>query len=252
MSLLIKGGLSQADADARYVNVAGDTMTGDLDLATHLVKFGAEGGIRAQAGQGLWVRNAADDDFVNLVVAWLTAQTGLTSVGDASFGGRLRPQSTGANLRLCAYIGAALTDYLRCVKVASGDGIVQIMTGVDLEIVDRSLMLTGGGMDDIPFYDLSEIIIAAGVITRTKAFHRIDTEANDATDDLDTINGGRNGLTLLIQPIDDARDIVVKHGTGNIYLLGDADFTMTHSRDKLWLLYLIDGWYELFRLDSGA
>ena len=45
----------------------------------------------------------------------------------------------------------------------------------------------------------TELTIAAGVITRTRSNHTVDTQGDDATDDLDTINGGVEGDILLLR-----------------------------------------------------
>lgn len=80
-------------------------------------------------------------------------------------------------------------------------------------------------------------IDAAGAITVTRSYHRVDTFGDAATDDLDTINGGVDGAVLWLQTEDAARDVTVRHGVGNIYLNGMANFTMTGRRDKVILFY---------------
>jgi len=98
----------------------------------------------------------------------------------------------------------------------------------------------------------SERTISAGVITVTKSWHTVDTEATDATDDLDTINGGADGDLLVIRAKQSGRTVVVKDLTGNISLNGD--FTMDNRHDTLTLLYdsTIDVWLELARSDNGV
>lgn len=70
-----------------------------------------------------------------------------------------------------------------------------------------------------------ELTIATGVVTKTKAFHKIDTEANAASDDLDTINGGSEGDILLLRADNAVRTIVLKDGADNLDLDG-ADITL--------------------------
>lgn len=82
----------------------------------------------------------------------------------------------------------------------------------------------------------STLTIATGAVTATQSNHSIDTEAAAATDDLVTINGGSEGDLLWIRAEDNARDVVVKHGTGNIYLDGRVDRTLNHTRDRLPLI----------------
>jgi hypothetical protein len=79
--------------------------------------------------------------------------------------------------------------------------------------------------------------VASGVITIPAAeFCRIiqvDTEGGASTDDLDTINGGRDGEIYVIQgpQATSARDVTLKTGTGNLDLYsGDFRINSTTSR----------------------
>ena len=65
----------------------------------------------------------------------------------------------------------------------------------------------------------------------------MDTQGGAATDDLDTINGGSDGDLLILSTLDNARDVVVKHNTGNILLSGAADRTLSNVNKRLVLLY---------------
>lgn len=98
--------------------------------------------------------------------------------------------------------------------------------------------------------DKSEKTIAAGVITVTGHFHLVDTEADAATDDLDTINGGTTGQVIVLKAADGARDVVLKDGTGNLNLNGD--FTLDNAADTISLIYNGASWDELSRSDNGA
>lgn len=61
----------------------------------------------------------------------------------------------------------------------------------------------------------TELTIASGAITVTQTFHRIDTEADAASDNLDTISGGTDGQFLVIRAENTAREVVVTTA-GNI------------------------------------
>ena len=94
---------------------------------------------------------------------------------------------------------------------------------------------------------VEELTIASGAVTINEDQHIIDTQSDDATDDLDTINGGYPGQRLILQSADDARNVVVKHLTGNIRLHNGADNTLDITDDKI-MLYLdsLDGyWHEI-------
>jgi len=103
------------------------------------------------------------------------------------------------------------------------------------------------------FASPTELTITSGVITVSGVskfrFHSVDTESDDATDDLDTVSGGNAGEILILQAADAARDVVCKDGT-NLKLAGD--FTMDHTEDKIQLLCISSGvWHELTRSNNG-
>lgn len=96
-------------------------------------------------------------------------------------------------------------------------------------------------------YDKSDLTIASGVITVTKNYHRVDTEAAGATDDLVTINGGISGQILVLGTVASTRDVVLKHGTGNILLNGGIDFSLLFTRYRCVLMYDGSSWAEIGR-----
>jgi len=82
----------------------------------------------------------------------------------------------------------------------------------------------------------TELTIAAGVITATQALHLVDTEADAASDDLDTINGGAAGQMLAIRAAHTDRTVVVKHNTGNI-LTDVANISLDSTSKYLFFIY---------------
>ena len=97
-----------------------------------------------------------------------------------------------------------------------------------------------------------ELTIASGAVTVTDSVHRLDTESNAASDDLDTVNGGTDGYILILKTVSNSRDVTVKDGTGNLYLAGD--FTLSNTEDTITLRFdaLIDGWVEVSRSDNAT
>lgn len=73
------------------------------------------------------------------------------------------------------------------------------------------------------------LTISSGVITITGNYHKLETQSSAASDDLDTINGGAAGGFVRLVTVNDSRDVVIKHGTGNIYCAGDKDITLSTS-----------------------
>jgi hypothetical protein len=89
----------------------------------------------------------------------------------------------------------------------------------------------------------TELTIAGGIITRTRSNHTVDTQADAATDDLDTISGGVEGDLLLLRAANSARSVVLKDGTGNLRM--PADMTLDHADDVELLYYDGTNWLEI-------
>jgi len=95
----------------------------------------------------------------------------------------------------------------------------------------------------------STLTIASGVIVPTKTMHLIDTEGAVSTDNLNSIDGSNveDGHKLIMFAANTARDIVVRHnagGTGNIFLVGNADKTIDDDEKALMLVRNGANWYE--------
>ena len=88
-----------------------------------------------------------------------------------------------------------------------------------------------------------ELTIAAGVITVRPIDSHIecDTQADAGSDDLDTINGGIDGQMIVLHPVDNVRDIVVRHATGNIRIKGALDVTLAFRYEYVLLVYYATG-----------
>lgn len=86
-------------------------------------------------------------------------------------------------------------------------------------------------------------VISAGVISISQAYHRVDTEAAAASDDLDTINGGSTGDILILQSLNDARDVTLT-AAGNIKMSGGS-FTLSTSNHTVQLLFDGTNWVEI-------
>lgn len=109
---------------------------------------------------------------------------------------------------------------------------------------------SAGGVFPLGGADATELTIATGAITVTQKYHKIDTEANAASDDLDTISGGVAGQELIIRADNTARTVVVKHGTGNIRSFSASDVTLDETYKSAHLIY--DGTNWLIISGGGA
>lgn len=93
----------------------------------------------------------------------------------------------------------------------------------------------------------STLVIASDAITRTQNRHVIDTEGAASADNLATINGGLDGLRLLLRIVNNSRVVTVKHNTGNILLANGTDLVMNDTSMILELMYstAFNKWVEI-------
>ena len=127
--------------------------------------------------------------------------------------------------------------------------------GVSVLLADAAV--AGTGLQEflgLNLTDSTELTIATGAVTVTQGFHTIDTQSDAASDDLDTITvAGGQGDILFIMPESGARTVVVKHGTGNINCVGNADVTLDDVHDCCMLLrYDGSSWVAFSLSDSGS
>ncbi len=96
-----------------------------------------------------------------------------------------------------------------------------------------------GHVDDmVPNAEVpTELTIATGAIVPTLFAHSVDTESDASSDDLDTITLTNipDGTTFALFAANTARTVVLKHGTGNIYLPDDTDISLTDDEQMVWL-----------------
>jgi hypothetical protein len=84
---------------------------------------------------------------------------------------------------------------------------------------------------------ISTLTISSGIVTVTGSTHIIDTESAAASDDLDTINGGQDGQIIYVRSVADARNVVLKHNTGNIWNPWAKDITLDLTTDLVGMRY---------------
>lgn len=95
-----------------------------------------------------------------------------------------------------------------------------------------------------------QVTISSGAVTATNGWHDIDTEADAATDDLDTITyTGAVGSVLTLTAESSSRTVVVKNNTGNLRL--NSDFSMDTGFDTITLMWNGGSWLELSRSNNA-
>lgn len=84
--------------------------------------------------------------------------------------------------------------------------------------------------------------ISSGSINYSGSYIIVDTEASASSDDLDTINNGKEGDILLLRSSDNSRNIIIKHLTGNIRTNTQTDIILDLSSDILKFQYRGSTW----------
>ena len=135
--------------------------------------------------------------------------------------------TVGAKVYLDASTPGALTD----IKPAKAQ-----MIGVVLSATSIFLWIEEVYDSELRFSSSTELTVAAGVVTKTQPWHTIDTQDDDPSDEVDTINGGVDGYFLIVRAENAARTIVLKDGTGNLEL-GGTDITLDDTGFMVMLLY---------------
>jgi hypothetical protein len=90
-----------------------------------------------------------------------------------------------------------------------------------------------------------ELTISSGAVEATKSFHKIDTEADASTDNLDNITGGSDGDILVLTSVSGTRDIVLRHSNGNLRLTDATNFTLGTSADTIMLVFNGTNWLQI-------
>jgi len=101
----------------------------------------------------------------------------------------------------------------------------------------------------------TELTISSARVTATRLCHKIDTEGDASTDNLDWIDGYGYGRLLTLQSESSDRDPTLRDeqgGNGTLNMAGD--FTLTNYSDSIFFAgRFADGntWVEISRSDNG-
>lgn len=94
-------------------------------------------------------------------------------------------------------------------------------------------------LGNLDFKAIGALTISGGSVTPTQNWHTVDTEGSAASDDLDTIAATNvtDGFVLFLRQANDARDVTLKHGTGNISCPGGVDIALADTTQVVMLIY---------------
>lgn len=179
---------------------------------------------------------------------------------DRGAGGTSAATHTNGNTVYVVY-AANLFNQLKRAIVAIETELGAAPSGASATVVARSDALDtriGKSLDSTGYLDFTastELTIATGSVTPTQNWHTIDTEADSASDDLDTIvaSGVTDGFILFVRANNTARSVVIKHNTGNIVTTSAADITLDETYKYSILIYdaTLIKWIA-FALSSGS
>lgn len=202
--------------------------------------------------------SAAASSLINLLVGGTTqfsvnksGSAAVSSAGIYSFSSRSRISSPADNQLLLRGAGADFTLLQFGGTTSSFPALKRSTTSLQVRLADDSADASLSA-SRLLTPKSAELTIASGVITVTGGYHDVDTEADAASDDLDTISGGVDGAILILRANNDARTVVVKDGTGNIQCGGDR--TLDNTQDTVTLLFssTLSAWLEIAFAANGA
>jgi len=246
------------DCTVNAVTVSGLYLHGNASLM--LTNVGVTGGYFS--GANALAGGAYIGDYVNKFritgghyVANTTASNAIqingTSVSYGIISNNLLEFSVDSATGACLYIRKCNN-----VNVIGNKGIQPSSTGYGIRYFESPTVISVDKSND--FSDCviqgvggtGTLTIASDAITLPfsgDCFVTLDTEAAAATDNLQTINGGKLGQVITLSQANSARDITVIDDTGNFRLAGN--FVMNNVQDSITLICNGSLWVEVARAD---
>ena len=126
-----------------------------------------------------------------------------------------------------------------------GESALYCCDGTNWLALPMGVAVAGTPRADLIFDAATELTIASGAVVVTQAAHTIDTEADAASDALDTITGGAAEEVVFIRAANAARTVVITHAIGankiacphglNVSLAEATDFAMLYHNGTQWM-----------------
>jgi len=257
------------------ISMSGDRIQRSVNTSTLLLIAGTVqgeganielfGGSHATRGSGIAFTAAGAESlsYDASATTWDFKGNLLTGVGDISISGATIKRNVdtsalvysggssdvnGANLALFGGTHATLANDF--ALRAGSSNVIYYDDSASTVDFQANAITTTGAINANGLFSLgspTELTIATGVVTITKAFHTVGTEAAAATDDLATVTAAAAGTEITFSGTANAATQVVtfKDGTGNLQLAGDFVLNTVNSTIKL----ISDGtnWRELSR-----
>jgi hypothetical protein len=144
---------------------------------------------------------------------------------------------------------AVKTDNVTDVMAADVNDLQDAVEAIETELgsdpagtaadVKTRLAQSLDGLGNLDFKAIGALTISGGSVTPIQNWHVVDTEGSAASDDLDTIavTNVTDGFVLFLRQANDARDVTLKHGTGNISCPGGVDIALADTTQVVMLIY---------------
>jgi hypothetical protein len=144
---------------------------------------------------------------------------------------------------------AVKTDNVTDVMAADVNDLQDAVEAIETELgsdpagtaadVKTRLAQSLDSLGNLDFKAIGALTISGGSVTPTQNWHVVDTEGSAASDDLDTIavTNVTDGFILFLRQANDARDVTIKHDTGNIKCPGGVDIALADTTQVVVLIY---------------
>lgn len=221
-------GTPEAISDGQTLTIAGgtgistvvgatDTVTINLDTPVAVSSGGTGADLSASGGANHFVK--------------------MSSLGGPMSAGTISSAEITTALTTPPAIGGTIPAAGTFTTVNGTTGTFTTLTGTTLIATQRRIAAS------------TELTISAGAVTKTQSYHRIDTEADAASDSLDTISGGTSGDELFIRAENTARTVSITNA-GNIYTGTGTDIDLD-SNEKI-VHFIYDGTLSKWVVVGGS
>tara|TARA_R100001244_G_scaffold125613_1_gene95606 strand:- start:735 stop:1298 length:564 start_codon:yes stop_codon:yes gene_type:complete len=143
------------------------------------------------------------------------------------------------------------------LKLASGLPSWATASGAWVGTATSDLDMSSYDLVDMDFLQLAnqtELTISSGAVTFSQSYHSIDTEADESADDLDGFNGLTTGALLVLQSVNNSRDVTLRSGiSGSAKMNGVGNYSLA-DRDFRWtgLAYTTIATYTIYELSRSS
>lgn len=230
---VLTGSATAAPVGATYiVQTTNATLTNEqvlASLATGLMKVNTTTGVIESVTTSAGVAALISDETGSGALVFGTSPTIVTpTIASFANATHTHQNAAGGGTLDAAAVGSGTLDNARvnfASPAAIGSGTPAAGT------------FTVGTVAQLVFTASTELTIASGAVTAgAKTFYTVDTEGDAASDDLDTINGGAAGETLILRANNGGRTVVLTTA-GNIVTPTGSSISLDETYKVVWLIY---------------